>query len=82
MSRAYEEILAYVRSLQIYDTHEHLPHREEAHIISPPASIDALAEWIESAPLTKVSAFGVDAAQAIAERVFVENPRRLFALPA
>lgn len=31
-----------------------------AHIISPTASIDALAEWIDSVPVNKISAFGGD----------------------
>ena len=31
-----------------------------AHIISPTASINALAEWIDSVPINKISAFGGD----------------------
>lgn len=31
-----------------------------AHIISPTASIDALAEWIDAVPVNKISAFGGD----------------------
>lgn len=31
-----------------------------AHIISPPASIHALMEWLESVPVNKISAFGGD----------------------
>jgi len=31
-----------------------------AHIISPQASISAMVEWIDSVPLSKISAFGAD----------------------
>jgi hypothetical protein len=31
-----------------------------AHIVSPSASINALADWIDSVPLNKISAFGGD----------------------
>ncbi|MBQ2763575.1 MAG: amidohydrolase family protein, partial [Firmicutes bacterium] len=31
-----------------------------AHIISPTASINALVEWVDSVPLSKISAFGGD----------------------
>ena len=31
-----------------------------AHIVSPTASVNALAEWIDSVPLNKISAFGGD----------------------
>ncbi|MBN2307486.1 MAG: amidohydrolase family protein [Candidatus Hydrogenedentes bacterium] len=31
-----------------------------AHIISPPACVDALAEWLEVVPVNKISAFGGD----------------------
>jgi hypothetical protein len=31
-----------------------------AHIISPTASINALAEWVDTVPLNKICAFGGD----------------------
>jgi len=87
-----------------------------AHIVSPTASVVALAEWVGCVPLTKISAFGgdysfvdgvyghqaiarrnvsrslartveegvmdIDAAKATARMLFIDNPRRLFGLPA